>query len=161
MTKVLWSEGVALEKTWYCGGSGLHLDSAGLLVKLKVRSPMEQVGWSGYKGLSGQVGYAALSVARRVNDYATSFIYPKVPDDNYNWATQMVTTLLGPMSHICDFRDQQPLLHRDLVLWQIAMLLISLFWIVCGIDTSWNCFTRVSTSGVMEDFEWLYRSALG
>jgi hypothetical protein len=44
---------------------------------------MEQVGWSGNKGLSGQVGCAGLLVARQVNEYATSFIYPKVLDDNY------------------------------------------------------------------------------
>jgi hypothetical protein len=44
---------------------------------------MELEGWSSNKGLSGQVDYANLSVARQVNDYATSYRYPKVPDDNY------------------------------------------------------------------------------
>ena len=82
--KVLWSEGVTLGKDVIWRRFWVTPGFCRWLVKLRVRSLMELEGWSSDKGLSGQVGYADPLVARQVNDYAaTSYIYPKVPDDNY------------------------------------------------------------------------------
>ena len=73
-----WEKDLIRRRFWVTPGFRM------LLVKLKVRSLTELEGWSSDKGLSGQVGYANLSVARQVNDYVTSYIHPKVPDDSYN-----------------------------------------------------------------------------
>ena len=82
--KVLWSEGDTLGKDLIWRRFWVTPGFCRWLVKLKVRSLMGLEGWSSNKGLCGQVGYADPLVARQVNDYATSYIYPKVPDDNYN-----------------------------------------------------------------------------